>query len=231
MDYLLKLNSQTAGRDKLVRFLQYLSRFLGHRLQLRGSKDVDRLRSLEYNFSTFRKLLRFGRCVDTLYSVLPIVNHPDPAIRLIVSSSKISNSLFLLADHMLWLSRSGVCEVDSDKWSNISNKYWLYSITMNLVRDFYEIYQILQREQGRCTPQNCRNPKELFLSLNHAFKCVKPHRDVVIDTVKNSCDLFIPLTALGYTKFSPSTIGILGVISSLAGILTLLDNRNKLSPA
>lgn len=132
---------------------------------------------------------------------------------------------------MLWLSRSGVCEVDSDKWSNISNKYWLYSITMNLVRDFYEIYQILQREQGRCTPQNCRNPKELFLSLNHAFKCVKPHRDVVIDTVKNSCDLFIPLTALGYTKFSPSTIGILGVISSLAGILTLLDNRNKLSPA
>lgn len=102
---------------------------------------------------------------------------------------------------------------------------------MNLVRDFYEIYQILQRERGRASPQSCINPKQLLLYLSHAFMCVQPHRDVVIDTVKNSCDLFIPLTALGYTKLSPSTIGLLGVISSVAGILALIDNRNKLSPA
>lgn len=176
-------------------------------------------------------VLRLGRFLDTLYSVLPLINHPNVAVRITISLSKISSSLFLLADHMIWLSRSGVCELDTDKWANISNRYWLYSITMNLVRDMYEIYQIIQCEQSSICPRlGCRTINDVLISIGKALMCVQSRRDILIDTVKNSCDLFIPLTALGYTKLSPSTIGFLGVISSVAGILALMDSKYKLSP-
>ena len=38
----------------------------------------------------------------------------------------------------------------------------------------------------------------------------------------------IPLTALGYTRLSPGAIGFLGMISSLAGLLTLIDPHAQL---
>ena len=57
------------------------------------------------------------------------------------------------------------------------------------------------------------------------------HKDVFIDTLKNSCDMFIPLTALGFTKLSPSTVGVLGAVSSLAALVTIVKPITKLVPA
>lgn len=176
-------------------------------------------------------MLRFGKCVDTLYTVLPLVDHPDPTIRYTLSLSKISTSLFLLCDHVLWLSRTGLFNIDSDKWTTLSSKYWLYSITMNLVRDFYEINRILKEEQNFICPRGeFRNLNDVFNTCIKSFLCVQSRKDVMVDTIKNACDFFIPLTALGYTKLSPSTIGALGVVSSIAGLLTVLDPKCKLTP-
>ncbi|KAG5888808.1 hypothetical protein JTB14_032721 [Gonioctena quinquepunctata] len=190
MDQLIKLNNQTAGRDKIARLLQYLSRFLWHRIQQTNKDGVAGLKNLEFQLSTFRKLLRFGRFAESLYAALPLFQQEELPIRYTVIFSKIANSLFLLADHFLWLGRADICTVDTEKWSRISNKYWLYSITMNLV-----------------------------------------NQSVVIDTIKNGCDFFIPLTALGHVKLSPGTVGVLGTISSIAGLLVLLEPSRKLIPS
>ncbi|CAH1164610.1 unnamed protein product [Phaedon cochleariae] len=232
MENLIKINNQTAGRDKIARLLQYLSRFLWHRLQQTNKDGVVGLKNLEFQLSTFRKLLRFGRFAESLYATLPLFAHEELPVRFTVILSKIANSMFLLADHILWLGRADICAVDTAKWGQISNKYWLYSITMNLVRDFYEISMLLKSQQSNILLDNrIKNFSDVLRLLARASASLQSNERVVIDTIKNCCDFFIPLNALGHVKLSPSTIGLLGTISSIAGLLVLWEPSRKLSPS
>lgn len=176
-------------------------------------------------------VLRFGKCFDILYSTLPLFHHHDPTVRSVLILSRISQALFLLTDHLLWLGRADVCNVNTDHWSRISNKYWLYSITLNLIRDFYEISKIFNTQKS-ILPRNGLKCSSDFVEVAlRIFSLLHQNRAIMIDTVKNGCDFFIPLTALGHIKLSPGTVGWLGVISSLAGLLVLVEPKAKIVPS
>lgn len=160
----------------------------------------------------------------------------DPILRLTLTISKLAHALFLYADHIVWLTKSGFLKTDSEKWNRTANKFWLLSIIANLARDFYEIVHLLDIHKSTLL-----KPSELLTGsitsydwnggMKYLYMFVSCHNDVFIDTLKNSCDLFIPLTALGFTKLSPSTVGALGAISSLAALLTVVKPITKLVPA
>lgn len=177
-------------------------------------------------------MLRFGRFAESLYAAFPLFHEEQIPTRYIIILSKIANSLFLLADHILWLGRADLCVINTEKWSKISNRYWLYSITMNLLRDFYDISLLVKDNKNVIIPEggitNCRDIGKILLSTNIILQ---NNSKIVIDTVKNGCDFFIPLTALGYVKLSPGTVGLLGAMSSLAGLLVLLDPKKKMVPS
>lgn len=106
---------------------------------------------------------------------------------------------------------------------------------MNLCRDVYEIIKIFesapQVNKSLANAVSIRTTQDaLNLSLR-AYSNFCVHRAVYVDTLKNVCDLFIPLTALGYTKLNPRTIGLLGVASSMAGLIVMLQPSVKLLPA
>lgn len=145
------------------------------------------------------------------------MSHPDLVMRTTLALSKISNSLFLLADHIIWCTRVGLIRANLDKWNNISNRYWLMTIIMNLARDIYEIMQILE----------CKKTMKRLTSGDVSF-IVTDHTALFLDTVKNSCDLWIPLTYLDFTKLNAGTVGLLGCISSAVGIYTLINPGVKL---
>ncbi|XP_017891446.1 peroxisomal membrane protein 11B [Ceratina calcarata] len=227
MDIIVKLNEQSAGRDKIIRLLQYGSRAYWYYAQnihcTQHSAEV--LRSLEYTFSSFRKLLRLGRCLDSLYSALKVMKYPDVVIKITLAISKIAHALFLLADHIIWIGRVGLYRVNIEKWSKVANKYWLMSVIMNLIRDIYEITKILEHHN---------KTQKLFPRILKQYELLynlRDHKDIVLDTIRNGCDLFIPLTALGYTNFAPGTIGIFGMVSSILGLYTLIHPLYKLTPA
>ncbi|XP_072750526.1 peroxisomal membrane protein 11B [Anoplolepis gracilipes] len=220
MDIIVRLNEQTAGRDKIIRLLQYGSRAYWYYAQNAQSTKLSAeiLRSLEFTFSSFRKLLRLGRCLDSLYSALKMMKYPDPTVKITLIMGKIANALYLLADHFIWVGRVGILKIDLEKWNRVANKYWLITIIMSLIRDIYEIVKILKHE------------KNLFKQYQ-ILPCLKDHREVAMDTVKNGCDLFIPLTALGIAKCTPGTIGLLGIISSFIGLCTIINPLYKLTPS
>lgn len=170
-------------------------------------------------------VLRLGRCLDSLYSALKTMNYPDVMVRITLTMGKIANALYLLTDHIIWIGRVGIMRVDLEKWNKIANKYWLMTIVMNLIRDVYEFVRILEGRYFLSRITNYNTAKHQLLSV------LKDNKDVVMDTVKNGCDLFIPLTALGITNCTPGTIGMLGVISSLIGLYTIIDPFYKLSPS
>ncbi|XP_051157186.1 peroxisomal membrane protein 11B [Leptopilina boulardi] len=232
MDAFIQLNNQTAGRDKIIRTLQYGSRAYWFYTQNKHSTaySVDVLKSLEYTFSSFRKLLRLGRCFESLYSTFSTINYPDVVIRITMSVSRISSALFLLADHIIWIGRVGIMQVDISKWTSMSNRYWLMMLIMNLTRDFYEILQILKDCKTNLL-WNRASKRSVLKYYGQVCSHFKYRTDIISDTIKNGCDIFIPLTALGYTKLSPGAVGILGVISSLIGIYTLVYPAAKLVPS
>ena len=66
----------------------------------------------------------------------------------------------------------------------------------------------------------------LSIFFNENEKLIK---DLVIDTVKNACDLSLPLKALGYLPgANPALIALLGTISSVSGIFPLMFPDCKL---
>lgn len=160
----------------------------------------------------------------------------DPILRLTLTISKLANGLFLYADHIVWLTKSGFLKTDSDKWNRTANKFWLLSIIANLARDLYEILHLLELHKTKFI-----KPSELLKTsikkydwsggIKYLYMFVSCHNDVFIDTLKNSCDIFIPLTALGLTKLSPSTVGVLGAVSSVAALITVVKPITKLVPA
>ncbi|XP_037950110.1 peroxisomal membrane protein 11B [Teleopsis dalmanni] len=243
MDKWVQLNNHVAGRDKIARFVQYASRAVWDTLEKKDLSPAltDNFKTLEYILSTFRKLLRFGKCLDVFYASLRTIHYPDLAIRVTLTLGKLSQALFLLADHFMWLARTGLFKsINTKKWSKFANKYWLLSIIMNLCRDVYEIYRLLDLHKAsvksgisRCNavPMRLNSPRELSRIALHSYAMILGHKDVFVDTVKNVCDFFIPLTALGYTNMSPRTIGLLGAISSLAGLYALIEPKAKLTPA
>jgi hypothetical protein len=76
---------------------------------------------------------------------------------------------------------------------------------LNLVRDAIELQSVRQKKGS-----------------------VLQERALLVDTAKNACDIFIPLTALNYTRLSSGAVGLLGAASSLAGLLTITHPQLKL---
>ncbi|XP_059615974.1 peroxisomal membrane protein 11B [Phlebotomus argentipes] len=234
MDTLIRLNNSTAGRDKTARLIQYLCKALWDTLDANdiNSHLIDQLRTFELSLSTFRKTLRLGKCIDTFYASLTSLHYADAVVRMTVTLSKLASSMFLFCDHMIWFARTGFVKgVNVEKWNKLANKYWLFSVVMNLVRDFYEIQRLLatQTPKKATVDQGCL--QEVISLPLQTVKCICGHKPVLWDTVKNACDLFLPLNGLGFTKLSPRTIGVLGFISSLAGLIPLVEPSAKLSPA
>ncbi|XP_054160135.1 peroxisomal membrane protein 11B-like [Oppia nitens] len=249
MDSLIRFNAQTTGREKLLRLCQFTSRMVWSLLMKYKPNDesIDKFQDLESKLSSSRKLLRLGRCIDALYSSLQTMHLPDPTLRVTLTVSRIANSLYLLCDHMVWLASTGLISVNGKQWSEWSNKFWLYSIAMNLTRDIYEISNILKfsltfnknninqnyyyehssRFDGNQT-NLINSSKAQYLKI---IEWIIKHKIICIDTFKNFCDLWIPLTSLGHTKLSPQTIGFLGLFSSLIAILQIYNYSYRLSPS
>lgn len=197
MEALMRLNASRAGHDKLVRSAQYACRLVA------ASKpsSAAQARQLETTLSSARKLLRLGTCIDALHSSVAFVGHPDIVLRITITLSRISNAMFLLCDHFIWLHRAKVINVDVEGWNELSNRWWLYGDIMNLARDIYEV-----RKEGS------------FLLEN------KP---LLVDLVKNLADIILPLAALGYLR-APRIAAFLGVVSSILGTVPMLNPRLRL---
>lgn len=193
-------------------------------------------------------VLRFGKCLDVLNAAQKSIHHTNVTLRLTLTLSKIAQALFLFADHIIWLSRSGLSKsINAKKWNDTANKYWFVSIVANLCRDFYEITQLIERTlnsgNGRTrqsihgwlfntnTNISTLSKKDLSKASLQAYAYVYENRAIFIDTIKNLCDVFIPATALGYTKLKPRTVGLLGVISSIAALIVLIQPTAKLQPS
>lgn len=148
--------------------------------------------------------------------------------------------MFLATDHLIFLARSNLLKnVDIAKWNTTSSKYWLISLIMSIARDVYEINKTISsfstfKSLSSCiasTIVSLRSTEDFAKCAAHILQFAVTYKHITIDLLKNLCDLFIPLNSLGFVNLSPRTIGLLGVISSVAGLIVILNPATcKLTP-
>ncbi|KAG7269742.1 hypothetical protein CRUP_006155 [Coryphaenoides rupestris] len=246
MDTFVKISNQSQGRDRLFRATQYACSLLRYLLRNDPEKKklVATLQSLESNMSAGRKLLRLGNTVSAIETAKRTIHLADPVLNLCLTLAHINRGLYFLCDNVLWARTVGlVKDIDAERWSRNASRFYFVTLVLNLTRDAYEISQLVaQRARDKHTQERIRQ----HLNESHQVaEVVVPQLDallfllqeslranpaVALDTLKNICDLFIPLNQLGIYKTNGGVVGFCGLMSSLLGLVTLLQPSLKIKP-
>ncbi|XP_069840667.1 peroxisomal membrane protein 11A [Dendropsophus ebraccatus] len=237
MDSFVKFTNQSQGRDRLFRATQYACMLLSYVLENKAGREkvVMKLRRVESNMSSGRKLFRLGNMVHAIEASKASIQLSDPILCYCLTAANLNRVLYFTCDTALWVrSVDLVSNIDKEKWRHRASQCYFYSLLFHLARDLYVIIKCMEKE-GKCEPKNGPSlnsgsslPNSLKSFLFVLCLSLKNHPPVLLDTIKNLCDFFSPLDRLGYYKTNPGFIGICGLVSSIVGIMTVANPQLKL---
>ncbi|KFW82209.1 Peroxisomal membrane protein 11A, partial [Manacus vitellinus] len=198
------------------RATQYTCMLLSYLIKNKADKKklVMKLKQLESSMSSGRKMFRLGNMVHALVAARKTAELPDVVPRFCLTASNLTRALYFVCDAVLWVRSVGLQpDIDKPKWSNWATKCYYYSVLC------------WDKHNGELNCVKCGGSRSFLLLL---FQILKRNPPLLLDLVKNLCDLSGPLDTLGIYKTNPGVIGFCGVLSSLVGILTLASPHLKL---
>ena len=166
-------------------------------------------------------VFRIGKYMDMLQGAFRNLSVKDKVLRLLVVSARLTRVLYFLVDQIVWATRLGLYKADSKAWSRFQAKIWIAALIFCVTRNLYDIYNLV-----KATDKKNEDPG-VQTCLYERFK-TRP--EVFVDTVKNCADFLIPLNIMGVIKINNGIVGVLGLISSLAGASTVWEPTLKLKP-
>lgn len=189
-------------------------------------------------------VFRLGNTVNSIEAAKRTMQLSDRVLCLCLTAANINRAFYFICDNVLWARSVGLIrDIDKERWSLNSSRFYFLSLVMNLTRDVYVVFQLMvQRARDKHFRQKmdqhlCENPEvadvvipqlDAFLFL--LLDILKSQPDVAFDTLKNICDLFIPLDKLGIYHTNAGVVGFCGLISSLIGIVTLAQPKLRIKP-
>lgn len=246
MDPFVKFTSQSQGRDRIFRAAQYACSLAVYLLRNNSDRKdlVAKLKSLETSLSAGRKLLRLGNAANSIEAAKRTVQLSDRVLRLCLTVANVSRTLYFICDNVLWAKSVGLIRnIDKERWSLNSFRFYFFSLVMHLSRDVYAVLQVMTKRsrdknfKERMDQHLTENPEVAEVVVPHLdgflfllLETLKSHPDLALDSVKNICDLFIPLDKLGLYQSNGGVIGFCGLLSSLIGIVTLTQPRLRIAP-
>ncbi|EMP31301.1 Peroxisomal membrane protein 11B, partial [Chelonia mydas] len=228
------------------RAAQYACTLLGYTLQKNGASAdfLNRIKQLEAHMSLGRKLFRLGNSADALESAKRAIHLSDVVLRFCITVSNLNRAMYFACDNILWAGKSGLLpHMDQEKWSQRSFRYYFFALILNLSRDAYEIRLLMEREACGKRPKGSETRHvlradsslqqlvlRLKVQLHLLVHVLRSNPPLLVDVVKNACDIFIPLDKLGLYKTNPGFVGLCGLTSSILSILTIVHPWLKLKP-
>lgn len=199
------------------------------------------VRQLEAHLSLTRKVVRLGNSVEALEAAKRAVHLSDSVLRLCITISHLNRALYFACDNVLWAGKVGLApKLDHNKWSQRSFRYYLFALILNLTRDFYELSRLMENQSHVAKPPSSSSsqdpdstaalPARLHLRLQRLLTVLYTNPPLLMDLLKNTCDIFIPLDRLGLYSTGPGFVGACGLTSSLLSILTIIHPWLKLKP-
>ncbi|KIV80165.1 hypothetical protein PV11_07686 [Exophiala sideris] len=215
----LRYVATTVGRDKVLRTIQYFSRFYAWYLY-RTNNPTSAIQPwvvVKNQFGLTRKILRIGKFVEhiragaEIYDAAVKSSNGDKVTQYLQILRQIGYAGYLTFDTMTVLDAMGVRK--DPKAKNIqatAYRFWLTGLIASALAGIYNTYKLRQRAQTV-------NEKDAEDKVEKV-KIAKQQRAVNIQLISDLCDLTVPSTALGYTTFDEGIIGLAGTTSSLLGM-------------
>lgn len=165
----------------------------------------------------------------------------DLVPRLCLTLANLNRVVYYICDTVLWAKSVGLTSgINREKWQMWAARHYYYFLLLSLVRDLYEILlQMGQVARDRAKREkSSKDPSKYSVANDDSewlqsfllllFQSLKRHPPLFLDTVKNLCDILIPLNQLGIYKSNLGVIGLGGLVSSLAGFFTVVYPQLKL---
>lgn len=167
--------------------------------------------------------MRLGRFVDSIKGILESFHIRNKRIGTLFGLIGVCQSLFMFLDNLLLLHRFKIISLKyPQSLQQYLNQVWVLWLLLGLTRDYYETQASLAVGQHHDYQQK---KDRSLMRRAHIFWANKP---LVIDTVKNICDIYIPLSNLGIIQLHSGLQGFAGTISSIMGLLQLWDKSYQL---
>lgn len=260
MDSWVRFNAQSPAKERVIRAAQYACTLLGYTLQRGDAAVELRrtISQLEAHMSLTRKLLRLGNSVEALEAAKRSIHLSDSVLRLCLTISHLNRAMYFVCDNVLWAGKTGlISKLDQHKWSQRSFRYYLFALILNLTRDVYELRLLMEceaRYRAAKLPSSPSSPLPadhlsspsppaappavalplvwvwLRRQLHLVGMVLYSNPPLLVDLLKNSCDIFIPLDRLGIYPTGQGFVGACGLASSVLSILTIVHPWLKLKP-
>lgn len=143
----------TVGRDKLLRTLQYFSRFYAWYLYRtnRPQSAIEPFNAVKKQFGTTRKILRIGKFVEHLKAAALASdnkNPVDPVLRYLAVGRQLGYAGYLSLDTITVIDTIGVRKLASAKrLQEHAYRSWMAGLVCSAVAGVYTLFRLREKEK------------------------------------------------------------------------------------
>ncbi|KAJ5650612.1 peroxin-11 Pex11-Penicillium chrysogenum [Penicillium longicatenatum] len=212
----LRFVATTVGRDKLLRTLQYFSRFYAWYLYRTNKPQsaIDPYNAVKKQFGTTRKIMRIGKFAEHLKAASVALDNKgpiDPVLRYLSVGRQLGYAGYLSLDMVTVVDAIGFRKLESVKRLQ-ENAYraWAAGLMCSALAGLYTLFKLQEKEKTVDRKEG--------EGVVEAKKIEKERSAARIQLFSDVCDLAAPLSAIGVLNLDDGIVGITGTITSLIGI-------------
>ncbi|KAI9046256.1 PEX11 family protein [Aspergillus affinis] len=214
----LRFVATTVGRDKILRTLQYFSRFYAWYLYRtnRPQASIDPYNAVKKQFGTTRKILRIGKFIEHLKAAAVALDNKgpvDPVLRYLAVGRQLGYAGYLTLDSIQVIDVIGIRKLASAKrLSDNAYRCWLAGLVCSSIASVYTIWRLQEKSKTIDLKEG--------EGVVEAKKLQKERSTARTQLISDVCDLAIPASTLGLISLDDGLVGIAGTISSLIGVVS-----------
>ncbi|KAK1146333.1 Peroxisomal membrane protein PMP27 [Aspergillus melleus] len=149
----LRFVATTVGRDKILRTLQYFSRFYAWYLYRtnRPQSSIDPYNAVKKQFGTTRKILRIGKFIEHLKAAAVALDNKgpvDPVLRYLAVGRQLGYAGYLTLDSIQVIDVIGIRKLAAAKRLQ-ENAYrsWLAGLVCSAIASVYTIWRLQEKSK------------------------------------------------------------------------------------
>ncbi|KAJ5959522.1 Peroxisomal biogenesis factor 11 [Penicillium vulpinum] len=212
----LRFVATTVGRDKLLRTIQYFSRFYAWYLYRTNKPQsaIDPYNAVKKQFGTTRKIMRIGKFLEHLKAAAIAFDNKspaDPVLRYLAIGRQLGYASYLTLDAVTVVDAIGIRKLASAKrLQDSAYRSWGAGLIFSVVAGVYTLVRLQEKEKTIDRKEG--------EGVVEAKKIEKERSVARIQLISDVCDLAAPLSAIGMVNLDDGLVGIAGTVSSLIGV-------------
>ncbi|KAJ3063050.1 Peroxisomal membrane protein PMP27 [Podochytrium sp. JEL0797] len=218
-EHTIKFLNTTTGREKLMRYLQFFSRFVLTRTT--SSKETTtRITNLMNTIGLTRKVMLTGKQLEFLrFAIKSLQNERDSVVGGATFCKGVLLAMWVTLDTCQWLHMAQVRTFTNiNDITKRANQIWLLSILFSLTASAYKLKNNADALHLETQVKELAKSKEIVTAAKE--KLVKLHEErqkLYIATAMDSFDLLLPIAFLDMVKIDSGAVGLIGALTSFLG--------------